>query len=110
MLNRLLELRDEVCRFSLEHPYGVFRKFREKEWLQRLAYLANIFIKLNELNLSLQGKQIDFFKVVEKIDAMKRNLGIWSELVSVRNPDRNVCDSSRTFRGNWFNPGDFREE
>ena len=43
-------------------------------WLMRLAYLADIFGKLNELNASLQLKNINQFIVVDKINEMVKKL------------------------------------
>ena len=60
----------------------VFDKFRDVKWLQQLAYLADIFQKLNELNLAFQGRQVNIFVAEEKICAMKRKLELWAELVS----------------------------
>ncbi|MFI5238018.1 MAG: hypothetical protein ACHQLA_08770 [Ignavibacteriales bacterium] len=40
----------------------------------RLAYLADIFGKLNELNASLQGKNINPFIVMDKVNAMVKKL------------------------------------
>ena len=40
----------------------------------RLAYLADIFGKLNELNASLQGTNINPFIVMDKVNAMVKKL------------------------------------
>lgn len=49
-------------------------RFREFSWLVKVAFLVDIFIYLNELNLSLQGTAVNSFKVEDKIEAMKKNL------------------------------------
>ena len=43
-------------------------------WLMKLAYLADIFGKLNELNSSLQGRNITPFVVADKINATIKKL------------------------------------
>src|SRR6188508_1168093 len=43
-------------------------------WLMRLSYLADIFGKVNELNASLQGKHINPFVVLDKVNAMVKKL------------------------------------
>jgi len=40
---------------------------------QILAYLSDIFTRVNDLNLSLQGKNTDIFSWNEKINAFKDN-------------------------------------
>lgn len=50
VLSRVFELRD------LKHKYEVSRMFSDENFLMKLAYLSDIFGKLNELNLQLQGK------------------------------------------------------
>lgn len=50
--------------------------------MQNLAYLADIFQKLNELNLALQGRRVNIFFAAEKINAMKRKLEVWAVLIA----------------------------
>ncbi|XP_072379451.1 zinc finger BED domain-containing protein 5-like [Diabrotica undecimpunctata] len=42
------------------------------------AYLADVFKNLNVLNLSLQGKNVDIFKVKDKISAMVKKCQLWA--------------------------------
>jgi len=42
--------------------------FRDLFWLARLAYLVDIF---NQLNLTLQGCEIDIFEATSKIASFK---------------------------------------
>ena len=39
-------------------------------WLSKLAYLADVFRFLNELNLGLQGATVDIFQVNDKINSI----------------------------------------
>ncbi|XP_013793786.2 zinc finger BED domain-containing protein 5-like, partial [Limulus polyphemus] len=67
VLTRLTELREEVAIF-LEGKSDFARYLRNEEFVLRLTYLADIFSKLNELNLYLQGAEgISIFAVHEKI-------------------------------------------
>lgn len=52
------ELRNEIKVFLREHKYPLSSLFTDEIWLCKLAYLADIFLKLNELNL-LQGSDIN---------------------------------------------------
>ncbi|XP_032869060.1 protein FAM200A-like [Amblyraja radiata] len=64
ILNRLLELRSEVHAFLIEHRSPHATLFQDTDWLAKLCYLADIFSKLNELNMSLQGKDTSILKPV----------------------------------------------
>lgn len=51
-----------------------------EEWLSRLAYLADIFDKLNTLNIGLQGIHMTIFTVFDKINSFKRKLDKYLDL------------------------------
>ncbi len=59
-LTRILELRDEIIDF-LKGKNDLVKHLKMESFYCRLAYLANIFTKLNELNLYLQGLRIYAF-------------------------------------------------
>jgi zinc finger BED domain-containing protein 5/7/8/9 len=65
----LFELRGEVLAFLRDHPFQHCASFGDNLWLSQLAYLADIFARLNELNCSLQG-DVTVFDVRDKINAM----------------------------------------
>ena len=71
VLFRLFELRAEVRLFLIDtginSPFQNF--FCDDVWLSKLAYLADVFRFLNELNLSLQGATVDIFQVSDKINS-----------------------------------------
>ncbi len=56
VLSRMFELRCEVQEFFVHNPFPLSSFLQDDIWLQKLAYLADTFSTLNELNLSLQGK------------------------------------------------------
>lgn len=74
VLTRLFELRSEVQMFLLNSKFETSHLLLDELWLMRLAYLADIFGKLNELNTSLQGRNITPFTVVDKINAIVKKL------------------------------------
>lgn len=59
----------------------------DKIWLCKVAYLADIFNKLNELNLSLQGRNSNILFSHDKIEAFKKKLNIWTAKVSKKTLD-----------------------
>ena len=46
-------------------------------WLQHFAYLADIFSKLNEINISLQGRDVTVFAANDKMLAASRKVSFW---------------------------------
>lgn len=81
VLNRIFELREEILHFSMDQDFYLFFKFKDPEWMKQLAYLADIFEKLNTLNTSLQGKELDVFTATERMNIMKGKLELWASLV-----------------------------
>ena len=77
-LTRLFILRDEVVSFFYtldnltEEFINYYYLFEDTDFLVKLAYLADIFAILNELNLSMQGPDHNIFDIYFKIDGMKR--------------------------------------
>ncbi|CAM5095989.1 unnamed protein product [Natator depressus] len=72
-LNRVFELRESLMGF-LEEQMHRSGKFSET-WLAQLAYLADIFHHLNQLNISMQGHQSN------KVTAFTEKLGLWQKRV-----------------------------
>jgi hypothetical protein len=63
VLTRLVELREEVAIF-LDKNKRFTKIVGDEEFIPKLTYLADIFSKLNELNLYLQGTEgVDIFTV-----------------------------------------------
>ena len=54
---------------------------QDNNWLSKLAYLADMFDKLNTLNLSLQGPQTNAVTLNDKISAFISKLKLWQERV-----------------------------
>ena len=74
VLFRLFELRAEVRLFLIDINSPIQNWFCDDVWLSKLAYLADVFRFLNELNLSLQGATVDIFQVSDKIYSTVRKL------------------------------------
>ena len=52
---RLFEMRQEIYIFLNEQNHDFAKNFVKITWLCRLAYLADIFSRINDLNLVVQG-------------------------------------------------------
>ncbi|XP_026546538.1 SCAN domain-containing protein 3-like isoform X1 [Notechis scutatus] len=77
ILTRLFALREEVKLFFYQQNNPKFQELlSDDEWVAKLAYLADIFALLNELNISLQG-QLEVFALRGKMDAFQRKILLW---------------------------------
>ena len=56
IVERVFELREKLSIFLLEHNADLALLVADEIWIGKLAYLADIFNLLNQLNLSLQGR------------------------------------------------------
>ena len=79
VLSRLYELREEVLEFSIEHPVPHKDKLADLRWCTKLAYLADIFGLLNELNAKLQGRNENILSSTDKIRGFMGKLILWQE-------------------------------
>uniref|UniRef100_A0A452HAN9 Zinc finger BED-type containing 5 n=1 Tax=Gopherus agassizii TaxID=38772 RepID=A0A452HAN9_9SAUR len=86
---RLSEICSELLVFFTSDNSG--RKCNDcltnSSWLMRLVYLADIFAKLNEINLSLQGKKVTLFTTMDKIFSLKNKWEFWASSVEQNNFD-----------------------
>lgn len=88
VLSRVFELREQIRMFSeQEHKYDLAEKFCDENFLAKLAYLSDIFGKLNELNLQLQGKDKHLPQVTDKISSFTRKLAMWGRRLDEGNTD-----------------------
>jgi hypothetical protein len=69
---KLFQLRHEVLLFVNDSALLLV----DEAWLLALSYLSDIFSKLNELNLSLQGKYLAVFNVYENIKEFEKKTGV----------------------------------
>ena len=51
--------------------------FSDPQWVAKLAYLADVFNKLNELNLSIQGGYVSILEVSDKIAGFMKKTARW---------------------------------
>ncbi len=69
----MFELRDEI-RIFLEEGNELANKFHNNNFLMKLAYLSDMFQKLNELNLQMQGTNTHLPQLADKITSFTRKL------------------------------------
>ena len=68
-LTRLFE--PEVRIFLTDDDFALGDGLCDERWLMKLAYLADIFKKLNDLSLSLPGKSVTVF---DKVQVFKKKI------------------------------------
>ena len=81
ILNRLYELREEVLELLLEKKSHLAENVQDNNWLSKLAYPADMFDKLNILNLSLQGPQTNAVTLNDKKSEFISKLKLWQERI-----------------------------
>ncbi|XP_076322307.1 protein FAM200C-like [Tachypleus tridentatus] len=85
VLFRVFELRGEIHQFLRERVQELAIYFKEPSFVQMLAYLADVFLALNELNLSLQGRGLNIVTTNTKLAAFKEKLVLWIKRVKMGN-------------------------
>ena len=53
------------------------KHFQNKIWLSKLSYLSDTLDKLNDLNISLQGENINVLTLTSKIQAFPKKINVW---------------------------------
>jgi hypothetical protein len=82
VLNRVSELKGELQDYFQGKRRPDFAKcFEDEEWLVKLAYLADTFHHMNQLNKSLQGPRENVLTLSEKILEFKKKLNLWKNHV-----------------------------
>ncbi|XP_051044784.1 zinc finger MYM-type protein 6 isoform X2 [Phodopus roborovskii] len=77
ILTRLFELRQEIEILLNQKHSDLARYFQDKEWVAKLAYLADMFSLINTLNSGLQGTMATLFSLYNKVDMFKKKLKTW---------------------------------
>lgn len=77
VLSRLFELHKEVKIFLQDKNFPLSDVFDDTVWLSQLAYLSDLFSRLNDLNLGLQGLSVNVFDVQDKINTMLKKLELF---------------------------------
>ncbi|KAL2096421.1 hypothetical protein ACEWY4_008569 [Coilia grayii] len=81
VLNRSLELKNEVFTFLTEKKSPFAHYYTDTHFTAKLAYLCEFFSLLNQLNISLQGRNSNIFFVADKVQAFKRKRALWTKRV-----------------------------
>lgn len=77
VLARVHELRNEIYTYLQRESNDEAHNFNNTEFLIKLAYLCDIFQKLNDLNKSLQGNNTHILQLADKITGFQKKLLLW---------------------------------
>ncbi|CAG9570793.1 unnamed protein product [Danaus chrysippus] len=81
VLKRLFELREEVLLFLKNKENSLYEYLEREDFVEGLAYLADIFTHLNEINLSLQGFAVTIVDASERLKGFLGKLPLWKRRV-----------------------------
>ena len=73
----MYELRSEIIIFLKEEKHSFVTRFEDGIFRSKLAYLRDIFEKLNQLNISLQGRDTNILQLYDKLTDFKTKLRLW---------------------------------
>ena len=82
-LSRLCELKNEVEIFFRENKNKLHNQFHNEEFAVMLAYLADAFGHLNDMNLSLQDRDVTVSDVKDKLAGLTARMGVWQARIKV---------------------------
>uniref|UniRef100_A0A667WR08 DUF4371 domain-containing protein n=1 Tax=Myripristis murdjan TaxID=586833 RepID=A0A667WR08_9TELE len=102
VLQRVCELRNEMSEFMREHKPDIAEFFSNPECVAKLAYLADVFNLLNDLNLSIQGGYASILEVSDKILAFMKKTQLWSRRIQDGITDIKVVTSHLTALSEHF--------
>ena len=92
MLARVFELKEEVDTFlKMKCKMDLLTEFNKPEFVSHLAYLADIFEALNELNRKLQGRDTNIISHTDNIYAFISKSKLWRRKIM----EGNTCSFHR---------------
>ena len=75
VINRVFEMKDEIKLFlEFKNKDEILSYFNDDNWISSLAYLEDIFEKLNILNLKMQGKNTNIIQLRDNLKAFVEKL------------------------------------
>nr|XP_042913767.1 protein ZBED8-like [Parasteatoda tepidariorum] len=77
VLKRIFMLKTEVSLFLEEKDNSLFEYFKKKDFIWKLAYLADIFNHMNDICLSIQGPDTTIMDATEKLQAFLLKMSVW---------------------------------
>jgi hypothetical protein len=86
VVERVFELKDELKSFlEMQRKQEFLINFNDEAWIQRVAYLSDIFGQLNKLNLKLQGQDMHIIHFRDNLQTFVSKLGNWRRKANLGN-------------------------
>jgi len=82
LLTQIFELRQEIYSYLNGEGHNNGNIFTNSDFIIKLAYLCNIFEKLNSLNTSLQGKETHILQLYDQLVAFIKKIDLWKRKLS----------------------------
>ncbi|CAG9823759.1 unnamed protein product [Phaedon cochleariae] len=83
---RVFELKDELKAFlGMQEKSDFMEHLDSPAWIQRVAYLSDIFGQLNKLYLKLQGKDLHLIYLKDNLQAFVSKIENWRREVNLEN-------------------------
>ena len=79
------ELREKLKEFITNQRSDYAQLLASDEWCAKLAYLADIFYHLNEVNTQMQGRNENLVTKTDKINGFRSKLHLWQQHVEIGN-------------------------
>ena len=80
-MSRVFEMKDEIKSFLEAKNETFLSYFSDELWMKRLAYLTDIFEKLNGLNIKLQRKETNIIQLCDCLMAFCSKLQNWGRRI-----------------------------
>lgn len=84
VLNRFVFMKVEIISF-IDTEEAEFSFLKNEIWWLRVSFLSDIFDKLNQVNLQLQGAHENFITISSKLKGFEEKLRFWNSKVSKSN-------------------------
>ena len=94
VLARVYALRNELIVFLTNKQ----RDEANDHWWARVAYMADIFQHLNELNTRMKSRKENLLTSIDKINGFRSKVQLWQQ--HVKNKDREIFPLSQKCEGN----------
>lgn len=78
VLNRFVHMKDEILFFIETSADVTFTFLKNEYWWLQVSFLSDLFDKLNNVNLCLQGAQENFITMSGKLKSFVEKLKLWT--------------------------------
>ena len=75
----------EVKQFLLnQNKHNLYKHLEDDHWIAKLAYMADVFEHMNELNIKIQGISENILTCSDKLHGFQKELQLWQNELKLR--------------------------